>query len=82
MRVNIIKIGNSKGIRLSRQILTQCNIDDQIDLEIADGKIIIRPIHENPRKDWGGKFKKMKLNNDDKLIIDDSIDLEMDDWAW
>jgi len=82
MKVNIIPIGNSKGIRLPKNVLNQCNIENQVDLEIDDGKIIIVATHDKPRKNWDEKFKKMKINNDDQLIIDDKVDLEMDNWEW
>ena len=82
MKLNIVQIGNSKGIRIPKTILNQCNIQNEIDLEIEDGKIIIYPINTHPRKNWDKMFKEMKKNREDKLIIDDKIDLEMDNWEW
>ena len=41
MRIPIINIGNSKGIRIPQAILKQVNFNDEIDLEIIDGKIIL-----------------------------------------
>ena len=44
MIIDIIKIGNSQGIRLPKTILEQCHIDSKVDLEIKDNRIIINPI--------------------------------------
>ena len=81
MRTDVIKIGNSKGIRIPAVILKECNIADKIELEVQDGKIIIKPI-ESPRKNWDNEFKKMHYNGEDKLIIDDSFDLDTEEWEW
>jgi len=34
------------------------------------------------RKNWEHYFKKMKENNEDHLLIDDSIDLDTGQWEW
>ena len=82
MVINIVKIGNSKGIRLPKTILNQCEIDKKVDLEIEGKNIVIKPIIKKPRENWDEHFQKMNNNNDDKLIIDDNIDLKMDNWEW
>ncbi|MBN2547044.1 MAG: AbrB/MazE/SpoVT family DNA-binding domain-containing protein [Spirochaetes bacterium] len=82
MKLNVVPIGNSKGIRLPKDILNQCRIENEVDLEIEDGKLIITPVKLRSRKNWDSKFKEMKKNNDDKLIIDDNIDLDMENWEW
>ncbi|MCK4797829.1 MAG: AbrB/MazE/SpoVT family DNA-binding domain-containing protein [Spirochaetes bacterium] len=82
MVINIVKIGNSKGIRLPKTILEQCNINNKVDLEIEGKKIVIKPIIKNPRQNWDKHFQNMHNNNEDNLIIDDTVDLNMDDWEW
>jgi len=82
MKLNIIEIGNSKGIRLPKNVLKQCDINDQVDMEIENGKIILSASNSFSRKNWDEKFREMNRNQDDKLIIDDNIDLVMDNWQW
>ena len=36
----------------------------------------------NPRKNWEEEFKKMRENEDDKMLIDDNVDLENEDGEW
>tara|TARA_Y100000815_G_C12989119_1_gene367257 strand:- start:139 stop:384 length:246 start_codon:yes stop_codon:yes gene_type:complete len=80
METAIIKIGNSKGLRLSKTILEQYNITDKVELILEKGHIILKPI-DNPRKDWDKAFKKMHQNNDDKLLIDDVLEDEnLEEW--
>jgi len=81
MIAKVIQIGNSKGIRIPNQILKEMNIENQIELIISDTKdeIILKPIHK-VREGWNESFKKMRATTGDKLLIDDSLDLN--DWEW
>ncbi len=82
MKVNVITIGNSKGIRIPKAILEQCDFTDQADLEVRDSKLIIAPVRRKPREGWSEAFKSMKRRGEDRLVVDDSIDLEMKGWEW
>jgi antitoxin MazE len=70
METAIIKIGNSKGLRLSKTILEQYNIKDKVEVILEMGQIVLKPI-DVPRKNWDIAFKKMNAENDDVLLIDD-----------
>ena len=80
METSIIKIGNSKGLRLSKTILEKYNIKEKVELILEKGQIILKPI-EKPRKNWEIEFKKMRLNEDDKLLMNDVFDDEnLEEW--
>ena len=80
MEISIIKIGNSKGLRLSKDILTRYNIKDKVELVQKKEHIIIKPNTE-PRKGWEKAFKQMNKSKDDQLIIDDIFDDEsFEEW--
>ena len=42
MRQQVIEIGNSKGIRIPQAILKQVHFGEEIDLDVTDGKIVLR----------------------------------------
>ena len=75
MEISVIKIGNSKGIRLSKTLLDRYNIKDTVDLIMDKGQIILKPISK-PRKGWEKAFEKMANNGDDNLLFDDVFDDE------
>ena len=80
MELSIIKIGNSKGIRLPKSLLEKYNIKDKVELIFEKGYLILKPVSE-PRKGWGKAFKKMHENGDDKLLFDDVFDNEnFEEW--
>lgn len=67
MRARIVKIGNSQGIRIPKPLLKQLQINEDVDIEIENNQIIIRPV-SNPRSGWDAAFQKMAENGDDVLI--------------
>ncbi len=75
MEISIIKIGNSKGIRLPAVVLKKYNFKDKVNLILKDEYIIIQPVKQ-PRRGWDAAFKKMHENDDDKLLIDDFFEDE------
>jgi len=80
METAIIKIGNSKGLRLSKTILEKYNITDKVELILEDEQIILKPISK-PREGWEKAFEKMRHNNDDVLLVDDVFEDEnFDEW--
>lgn len=84
MRAHIVKIGNSRGIRIPKPLLDQTGITDDVEIEVEKNQIIIRPI-SNPRSGWDDAFGAMARNGDDALIegyetISHSWDEE--EWQW
>jgi antitoxin MazE len=80
MEVSVIKIGNSKGIRLSKTLLDKYNIQDTVEVILEKGQIVLKPL-SRPRKGWEKAFRKMAENGDDRLLINDVFDDEnLEEW--
>ncbi len=82
LRSKIIKIGNSRGIRIPRAILEQTGLADEVEMRIEGNKLIIRAAH-HPRHDWGDRFAAMAKESDDRLL-DENIHTQWDEeeWKW
>jgi len=80
METSIIQIGNSKGLRLNKQLLEQYQIVDRVELILEKDQIILKPINK-PRKGWDEKFKEMAKTGDGQLQIDDVFEDErFEEW--
>lgn len=81
MLVPVIKIGNSHGIRLSKALLRQYDIRENVEIILHPDSITITPVRQEPkpRRGWSKAFKQMHDNGDDTLYLPDIFDDE--EWA-
>ena len=82
MILKVVKVGNSKGLRIPKSILEQYHIEEEVDLSSTKDGLLIKPVKSKARAGWSKKFKEMASKRDDKLLIGDfrnSADLE---WQW
>ena len=75
MDLSIIKIGNSKGLRLPKALLEEYQIGDKVEVVLKSDHIELRPKKE-PRENWGKYFEEMSKSNDDELLIPDVFEDE------
>jgi antitoxin MazE len=84
MRLRIVKIGNSQGIRIPKPLLEQLNINEDVDIVVENNQMIIRPV-SNPRAGWNDAFRKMAENGDDVLIDGEQTTThpwDETEWQW
>lgn len=75
MKVPIVPIGNSKGIRLSKTLIEKYDLRDSVELILEEEFLILKPV-VNPRAHWKEEFRKMHKSGDDQLHIPDVFDDE------
>jgi len=80
MKTNLIKIGNSKGVRINSNIIKECELGSEVELNVVDKKIIIEAVKES-RANWNESFKEMHKNKEDALLISDDNAFDKD-WEW
>jgi antitoxin MazE len=83
MKAKVIKIGNSKGIRIPKSMLQECGLGEEVELVVNEDKIIIYPINK-VRGGWEETYKKMADIGDDDLIDQANIQTawDEDEWEW
>lgn len=83
MRARVVKIGNSRGIRIPKPMLEQSGIEEEVDLEVEDGQIVIRAVR-HPREGWDAAFAEMARRGDDKLLDDvpSTSTWDEEEWEW
>jgi antitoxin MazE len=82
IRSKIVKIGNSRGIRIPRTLLEQAGLSTEVEITVENNNLIIHPVC-NPRYKWETKFKVMADQGDDSLYdAPGSTQWEQDEWEW
>lgn len=75
MKIKVIQIGNSKGIRIPKALLEEYGIEDEVELHLDGEGITIRPISK-PRDGWKSALQGMHEEGDDELLIRDVFEDE------
>jgi len=82
MKSNVIRIGNSWGIRIPKAFLEQCNLKGSVELEIQNEHLVVRSISK-PRSGWEDAFRQMAVEGDDTLLDQESWPkTKWDDTEW
>ena len=84
MRAHIIRIGNSQGIRIPKVLLEQSHLGTEVELEVEDEKIVIRPA-SRPRAGWDDSFRLMAESGDGRTTDEDvnvETEWDRDEWEW
>lgn len=81
MKAQIIKIGNSHGIRIPKAVLEETRMSGDVELEVTPEGILIRNINK-PRSGWDAAFKALGDGDDDLALRRPSTGFEKKDWQW
>jgi antitoxin MazE len=66
IETHMIRIGNSHGIRIPKWLMDQVGLAGEVELEVQNNQLVIRPIH-SPRHGWDEQFQAMAAQGDDRL---------------
>ena len=85
MKTQIVKIGNSQGIRIPKVILKESHIGKEVEIIAEHEQIIIRSL-KRTRSGWDKAFKTMAQNNDDRLLDEEHLynqsSWDSNEWEW
>ncbi len=81
MKVDIIPIGNSKGIRIPKALLEQCGFSKSVEIEVEDNHLVLTPTPQL-RNGWEDAFKTMAVKKDDKLLDTSATAFDKSEWQW
>lgn len=82
VRAKVIKIGNSRGVRIPHIMLEQAGLTDEVEMKVVGDKLIIHATHQ-PRHGWDNLFAEMAKKGDDRLL-DEPLSTQWDEeeWTW
>ena len=83
MRIKIIDIGNSKGIRLPQALIQQYNLENGVTVELTKEGIMLSSIHK-ARAGWEEQFKEAtgKITVEEKIWMDSGNKFDQEEWTW
>ncbi len=85
VKTNIVKIGNSHGIRIPKLLLEQIGLMGQVEVEAQSHQLVVRPIVKTTREGWAEKFQEMAARGDDTLLDEETFiasQWDEEEWQW
>jgi antitoxin MazE len=84
MKSRIVRIGNSRGVRIPKSLLEQTGLDGEVDISVRGDGLMSRPVRK-ARDGWEAAFGEMARRGDDKLRDDAPPSLsswDEENWEW
>ena len=82
MRTRLVRIGNSRGVRLPKSLIAQAGLSDEVELHVRDGAIILEPA-ASVRSGWEEAAKEMHERDEDRLLDPVTYThFDEEEWEW
>ena len=78
----IVRIGNSRGIRLPKALLEQAELGEDVELLAERGRIVVRAVRRT-RDGWADAARAMHEQGDDRLLdAPATTRFDREAWEW
>jgi antitoxin MazE len=82
MKAHIIRIGNSRGIRLPKVLLDQANLSEEVEVRAEPGRVIVESTRQ-PRAGWEEAARLMRQRGEDRLLdAPTATRFDEEEWEW
>ena len=82
MKTRLVQIGNSRGVRLPKPMIEEAGLDDEVELQVRDGAVIIKAVRDS-RSGWEDAAKDLRNSSGDLLLDPPTPTLfDEEDWEW
>jgi antitoxin MazE len=83
MKTELIRIGNSRGVRIPKPLIEQCGLGKTVELRVSDDCLIISS-ERTARQGWEEAFRAVANTTSDELMLEATEPNEFDrkDWRW
>jgi antitoxin MazE len=81
VKVDIVPIGNSRGIRIPKALLEQCGFGTSAEIVVEDDRLVVSPT-PTLRKGWDDAFRRMAERRDDGLLDTPATVFDEDGSTW
>jgi antitoxin MazE len=81
-KARIVRIGNSRGIRVPKILLDQAQLPDEVELHAEPGRLVVQGARR-PRMGWAEAARQMaRQRHDDLLDEPTATGFDRDEWEW
>ncbi|MGO8703243.1 MAG: AbrB/MazE/SpoVT family DNA-binding domain-containing protein [Candidatus Brocadiia bacterium] len=81
LRARIVRVGNSRGIRIPKVVLDQLDIGPEVEMAVQSDRLVIRAARRT-REGWSRRFAAMAAQQDDRLVLEVPGRWDKSEWQW
>ena len=82
MRVAIRRIGNSRVVIIPAALLAQCGLDNEAELAVEEGALVLRAPTRPVRSGWAQAAKALAESGNDVLLLREFGNMDDAELAW
>ena len=82
MKARIVRIGNSRGVRLPKPLIEQAGLGEEVELRVQEGAILIQAT-SRPRTGWAEAARQL-VEQEKGGLLDPPTGTKFDgtEWRW
>ena len=82
MKARLVRIGNSRGIRLPKPLIEEAGLTDEVELRVREGTIVIAA-SAGVRAGWDEAAATLASRGEDQLLdLPQLTRFDREQWAW
>lgn len=82
MKARLVRIGNSRGVRLPKPLIAEAGLSEEVELRVQEGAIVIARA-ALPRSGWAEAARRLRQCDED-VLLDPPTRTRFDEkeWKW
>jgi antitoxin MazE len=83
VRTELVRIGNSRGIRIPKPLIEQCGLEGTVELSVENDRLVVSPARRL-RQGWSEAFRRAGSAENDELLLEpmSASDFDRKEWKW
>ena len=82
MKTRIVRIGNSRGVRLPKPLIEEAGLTEEVELHARDGEIVIASANRR-RAGWREAARQIRERDEDRMIAAPTpTRFDEEEWEW
>lgn len=82
MKTRLVRIGNSRGVRIPKPLLDQVGLEDEVELRVVENGIVIESARA-PRAAWAEAARLLHQRGEDGLLdAPTPTRFDKTEWKW
>lgn len=82
MKTRIVRIGNSRGVRLPKPLIEQAGLGEEVELRVQEGAIVIQSAVQ-PRAGWAAAAQRLAAEQGGAPLDEPTLTrFDRTEWQW